>query len=142
MNNPFTDPIVNTMIDAANETIKYVDAEMKEQQEYKFQALMALSSIKCEKLDYHIDMLNHLFNTNKVEKMLAVAITKHNFKLVPHIRQKYRKMADDMMEHMEIGVEKEYLTEETYVKNANGLKQVIQWIDEGVSLLRKVGKLP
>ena len=134
--------IVMSMMEAANETIKYVDLEIKEQEEYKFQALMLLSSTKCEMLDWNIDMLNYLLNTNKVEKMLAVAITKSNFKLVTPVREKYRTMADAMMEHMEIGIEKGYLTEETYIQNANGLKNVIQWIDEGIALLRKVGKLP
>ena len=134
--------IVMSMMEAANETIKYVDLEIKEQEEHKFQALMLLSSTKCEMLDWNIDMLNYLLNTNKVEKMLAVAITKHNFKLVTPVREKYRTMADAMMEHMEIGIEKAYLTEETYIQNANGLKNVIQWIDEGIALLRKVGKLP
>jgi len=134
--------IVMDMMEAAEDTIKKVDEEIKEQEEYKFHALMALSSTKCDQLDYGIDMLNHLLNTNKVEKMLAVAITKHNFKLVTPIREKYRALADAMMEHMEIGIEKNYITEDTYIQNANTLKKVIKWIDEGIALLRVVGKLP
>lgn len=134
--------IVMDMMETAEDTIKKIDEETIEHQEYKFHALMALSSTKCEQLDYGIDMLNHLLNTNKVEKMLCVAITKHNFKLVMPIREKYRALADEYMEHMEIGIEKNYITEDTYIQNANALKNVIKWIDEGIILLRAIGKLP
>jgi len=130
---------VMEMIDASKDTIHQVDDDIKTTESTMFQAIMNLTHTKSDKLDYSIDMLSALLKTNKMEKMLLVAITKQNWELLNPMRNKYRQLADAMMENMEKGVENNYLSEETYINNANDLKNTMNWVDDVLSVLRKIG---
>ena len=131
--------VVMEMIDASKDTIHQVDDDIKTTESTMFQAIMNLTHTKSDRLDYSIDMLSALLKTNKMEKMLLVAITKQNWELLNPMRNKYRQLADAMMENMEKGVENNYLSEETYINNANNLKNTMNWVDDALSVLRKIG---
>lgn len=131
--------VVMEMIDASKGNIQDVDNDIKITESTMFQAIMKLSHTKSEGLDFSIDMLSALLKTNKMEKMLLVAITKQNWELLNPMRNKYRQLADAMMESMESGVEKNYLSEKTYINNANHLKRTMDWVDDALSVLRKIG---
>ena len=129
------------IIDASKYAMEKVDEDIKGIEMLKFQAIMKLSSAKSDRLDYSIDMLSALLKTNKMEKSLCLAITKQNWELLTPMRNKYRQFADAMMETMEKGVEKNLLSEEHYIKNANDLKNTMNWADEAISALREIGLL-
>ena len=131
--------VVMEMIDASKDSIHQVDEDIKITETTMLQAIMELSHTKSEGLDYSIDMLSALLKTNKMEKMLLIAITKQNWELLNPMRNKYRQLADAMMENMESGVEKNYLSEKTYINNANDLKNTMNWVDDVLSVLRKIG---
>ena len=127
------------IIDASKYAMEKVDEDIKGIEMLKFQAIMKLSSAKSDRLDYSIDMLSAILKTNKMEKSLCLAITKQNWELLTPMRNKYRQFADAMMETMEKGVENNYLSEETYINNANDLKNTMNWVDDVLSVLRKIG---
>jgi hypothetical protein len=131
--------VVMEMIDASKETIHQVDEDIKITETTMFQTIMKLSHTKSDKLDFAIDMLSDLLKTTKMEKMLCVAITKQNWELLNPMRNKYRQLADALMENMEKGVENDLLSEETYINNANHLKNTMNWVDDALSVLRKIG---
>jgi hypothetical protein len=55
------------------------------------------------------------------------------------MKNKYRQLADNLMENMERGVEKNVLSEETYINNANHLKNTMNWVGESITALRHIG---
>lgn len=127
------------IIDATKETILQVDNDIKITETTMFQTIMKLSHTKSDKLDFSIDMMSDLLKTTKMEKMLCVAITKQNWELLIPMKNKYRQLADNLMENMERGVEKNVLSEETYINNANHLKNTMNWVGESITALRHIG---
>jgi hypothetical protein len=105
--------LINGIIDASKDAIKVVERDMKEMESLKLQAIMNLTLIRTkklnfavtEKLNFAVDFMSAILNTNKMEKMLYLAVIKQNWELLIPMRNKYREMADIMMETMERGVE-------------------------------------
>lgn len=114
--------------------IRECDEEIRTYEERKFATIIGMTTTaKVDMTDWDISMYDLCLENAKLERQFWVAMGKKNWKLLKLIRAKARGQCDKMMEHMEIGMEKEYMNEDEYIKSSNMLKEMLEEQDGIIS---------
>lgn len=137
-----TEIIKKCVVLGCQESIASCDQEIKDYEDEKFISIMSQNYGKDAKLmDWRIDFFDGCLKTSKLEKQFWVAIDKKNWKLMGLVRIKVRESSDWMMEHMDMGVEKNWMMEKEYISSANHLKQALEDMDRVIDMVKKLWQL-
>lgn len=116
--------------------------EIRDYEDEKFKRIMSMNYVKdAKKMDWEIDFFDGCLKTSKLEKQFWVAIDKKNWKLMELVRIKVRESSDLMMEHMEMGIENNWMMEKEYISSANHLKQGLNDMENVMNMIKKVWQL-
>ncbi len=124
--NPLTRP------DLAEELAKNIECSIRQCEKmleecelWKLAWILRSNGGADENQDWQMSYNDCLIKADKFEKQVWVAIKKRNWVLTEPFRKKFREVADEAMECMEVGVSKGFMPEEEYVKSANTFKDTI-----------------
>ena len=137
-------PVISVKID--DEQVWYgineCDKEIQSYEKRKLASILGMNTTaKVDMIDWDISMYDLILATTKLEKQFWVSLGKKNWMLLKLIRAKVREQCDKVMEHMEIGMEKEWMNEDEYIKSANMLKNLLEEQDGIISGLAEYVKL-
>jgi len=111
------------LLEQINSSIDSCDAEIEANQgEYVRKLINLKTTDKNDENDWGLTFQELLIKVTRCEKQVWVAVKKHNWALTEPFRQKYREVADQILEHMEEGVAKGWFTEDNYISMAGNLK--------------------
>jgi hypothetical protein len=137
-----TEIIKKYRVVGCQDNIKTCDEEITDYQDEKFIRIMSQNYQQDrKKMDWEIDFFDGCLKTSKLEKQFWVAIDKNNWKLMGLVRIKVRESSDWMMEHMEMGVENNWMNEENYISSANNLKKALEDMENVINMMRRVWQL-
>ena len=83
-----------------------------------------------EDWDWQMNYNDILIKAEKLERQVWVSIKNQNWVLTEPFRKKYREMADEAMESMEVGVAKGFMPEDEYITSANTFKDAIEELEK------------
>lgn len=137
-----TDIIKKCMVVGCQDNIKTCDEEIKDYEDEKFIRIMSQNYQQdWKKMDWEIDFFDGCLKTSKLEKQFWVAIDKQNWKLMGLVRIKVRESSDWMMEHMEMGIENNWMMEKEYISSANQLKRALGDMENVMKMVNSVWQL-
>ena len=122
--------------------IKECEKEIRSYEERKFATIIGMTTTaKVDMTDWDISMYDLCLENAKLERQFWVALGLKNWKLLKLIRAKVRGQCDKMMEHMEIGMEKDWMNEDEYIHSANSLKKLLEEQDNIINGLAEYVEL-
>lgn len=116
--------------DGVNRSIYECEEHIKEHEYWKMGAILNHGVDADEDWDWQMTYNDILIKADKVEKQVWVAIKNNNWVLTEPFRKKYREVADEAMECMEVGVGKGFMPEDEYIKSADTFKEAIDELEK------------
>jgi hypothetical protein len=111
--------------------IRECDDEVRMYEARKLATIIGMTTTaKVDMTDWDISMYDLCLENSKLERQFWVAMGLLNWKLLKLIRAKVRGQCDKMMEHMDIGIEKEWMKEDEYIQSSNMLKKMLDEMDD------------
>lgn len=111
-------------------SIHECEKSIQEHECWKLVAIIHHTSPLSEDWDWQMTYNDILIKADKLERQVWVAIKNQNWVLTEPFRKKYREMADEAMESMEVGVAKGFMPEDEYIKSANTFKDAIEELEK------------
>ena len=126
------------ILDTINLSISEADREVKTFEDWYFNRLMAMRTTdKDDETDYTLTYSQLKVKLAKAEKNVWVAVKNHNWVLTEPFRQKMRQISDELMEHLELGIQKGWVSERDYINRSNEFAKALT-MTEKVSVTLKM----
>ncbi len=113
-----------------DESIYECEKAIKEHEGWKWATIMRHGVHADEDWDWQMTCNDILIKADKLERQVWVSIKNQNWVLTEPFRKKYREIADEAMESMEVGVAKGFMSEAEYIKSANTFKEAIDELEK------------